>query len=77
MKGLASTSLSSSKTARNRDILVHCGKQCMRTVVDMIRMLPEDYQNAISVYDDLCSSIACHWGPNAFGFIYVKGNDVV
>ena len=52
-------------------------KQCMRTVVDMIRMLPEDYQNAISVYDDLCSSIACHWGPNAFGFIYVNGIDVV
>ena len=52
-------------------------KQCKRTVVDMIRMLPEDYQNAISVYDDLCSSIACHWGPNAFGFIYVKGIDVV
>ena len=46
-------------------------------VDDMIRMLPEDYQNAISVYDDLCSSIACHWGPNAFGFIYVKGIDVV
>ena len=25
MEGLASTSLSSSKTARSRDILVHCG----------------------------------------------------
>ncbi len=46
-------------------------------VDNMIQMLPEDYKNAISVYDDLCSSIACHWGPNAFGFIYVKGIDVV
>lgn len=42
-------------------------------VDDMIQMLPEEYKERISVYDDLCSSIACHWGPNAFGFIYVKG----
>lgn len=43
-------------------------------VDDLIQILPDDYKNAISVYDDLCSSIACHWGPNAFGFIYVKEN---
>ena len=42
-------------------------------VDDMVMMLPEEYKEQISVYDDLCSSIACHWGPNAFGFIYVKG----
>ena len=42
-------------------------------VDSLIEMLPDDYKGAISVYDDLCSSIACHWGPNAFGFIYVKG----
>ena len=42
-------------------------------VDDMIKLLPDDYKEAISVYDDLCLSIACHWGPNAFGFIYVKG----
>ena len=35
--------------------------------------LPDGYKNEVKVYDDLCSSIACHWGPNAFGFIYVKG----
>ena len=40
---------------------------------DVIEMLPDEYKKEISVYDDLCSSIACHWGPNAFGFIYVKG----
>ena len=42
-------------------------------VDSLIEMLPEDYKSSITVYDDLCSSIACHWGPNAFGFIYVKG----
>ena len=42
-------------------------------VDEIIQMLPDEYKNAVSVYDDLCSSIACHWGPNAFGFIYVKG----
>ena len=42
-------------------------------VDSLIEMLPDEYKNEITVYDDLCSSIACHWGPNAFGFIYVKG----
>ena len=42
-------------------------------VDNLIQGLPEIYQKQIFVYDDLCSSIACHWGPNAFGFIYVKG----
>lgn len=42
-------------------------------IEDVIQMLSEEYKGAISVYDDLCHSIACHWGPNAYGFIYVKG----
>ena len=42
-------------------------------IEDVIQMLPEEYKDAASVYDDLCHSIACHWGPNAYGFIYVKG----
>lgn len=41
-------------------------------VDEVVDMLPDAYKNAVSVYDDLCSSIACHWGPNAFGLIYVK-----
>lgn len=45
-----------------------------KNVDEIISMLPTDYKDCISVYDDLCLSIACHWGPNAFGFIYVKGN---
>lgn len=44
-----------------------------KNVDEIISMLPSDYKESISVYDDLCLSIACHWGPNAFGFIYVKG----
>lgn len=42
-------------------------------IEDVIQTLPDDYKGAISVYDDLCHSIACHWGPNAYGFIFVKG----
>lgn len=42
---------------------------------DTVRLLPDEYKEAITVYDDLCSSIACHWGPNAFGFIYVKAQE--
>lgn len=42
-------------------------------IEDVIQMLSEEYKDAVSVYDDLCHSIACHWGPNAYGFIYVKG----
>ena len=30
-------------------------------VDDLIQMLPEEYKMEIDVYDDLCSSIACHW----------------
>ena len=43
-------------------------------IEDVIQMLPQEYKEAVTVYDDLCHSIACHWGPNAYGFIYVKSN---
>ncbi len=39
----------------------------------VISMSPEDIQAMVKVYDNLIPSIACHWGPNAFGYIYVKG----
>lgn len=42
-------------------------------IEDVVQTLPQEYKEAISVYDDLCHSIACHWGPNAYGFIFVKG----
>ena len=41
-------------------------------IEEVVAMAEPEYQNAISVYDNLTPSIACHWGPNAFGFIYVK-----
>ena len=41
-------------------------------VDDMLHMLSTKHQAMVNGYDDLCSSIACHWGPNAFGIVYVK-----
>ena len=38
----------------------------------VIQMSPVEIQQMVNVYDNLIPSIACHWGPNAFGYIYVK-----
>lgn len=44
-----------------------------RENVDMlIEMADEDIRANVKVYDNLIPSIACHWGPEAFGFIFVK-----
>lgn len=37
----------------------------------LISMTDEKY-HANMLFDDLDPVIACHWGPNAFGFIYVE-----
>lgn len=42
-------------------------------VDQVIAMSPPELQQMVKVYDNLIPSIACHWGPNAFGYIYVKG----
>ena len=42
-------------------------------VDQVIAMSPAEVQAMVKVYDNLIPSIACHWGPNAFGYIYVKG----
>ena len=42
-------------------------------VDQVIGMSPTEVQAMVKVYDNLIPSIACHWGPNAFGYIYVKG----
>ena len=42
-------------------------------VDQVIQMSPVEIQQMVNVYDNLIPSIACHWGPNAFGYIYVKG----
>lgn len=39
----------------------------------LISMTDEKYHQQMKVYDNLDPAIACHWGPNAFGYIFVKG----
>ena len=43
-----------------------------KNVMDLIEMTDEKYKNQIRVFDDLDPAVACHWGPNAFGFIFVS-----
>lgn len=38
----------------------------------LLKMLDDDKKAAVNATDNLDPAIACHWGPNAFGFIYVK-----
>lgn len=39
---------------------------------DVVEITSTEYKEMIKVYDNLTPSIACHWGPNAFGYIYVR-----
>lgn len=41
----------------------------------LIGMTDEKYHRQMIAYDNLDPAIACHWGPNAFGYIFVAGND--
>lgn len=38
----------------------------------LVDMVGEEYKSSLIDYDNLCPVIACHWGPNAFGFIFVS-----
>ena len=38
---------------------------------DLVAMCDKKFLPQIKVYDDLDPAIACHWGPNAFGLIFV------
>ncbi len=38
---------------------------------DLVAMVDKKYLPQVKVYDDLDPAIACHWGPNAFGLIFV------
>lgn len=38
----------------------------------LISMTDERYKPLMTGYDNLCPVIACHWGPNAFGYIFVS-----
>lgn len=38
----------------------------------LISLTEEKYQKQMIEFDNLDPAIACHWGPNAFGFIFVS-----
>ena len=39
---------------------------------ELIEMTPDKYKPLIRSYDNLDPAIAAHWGPNAFGYIFVS-----
>lgn len=39
---------------------------------ELIKITPEKYHKQMIEFDNLDPVIACHWGPNAFGFIFVQ-----
>ncbi len=43
-----------------------------KNLEDLIAMVDKKYLPQIKVYDNLDPAIACHWGPNAFGLIFVS-----
>ncbi len=38
----------------------------------LIEITADEYKGIMSDYDNLCPVIACHWGPNAFGYIFIS-----
>ena len=38
----------------------------------VIEMAGEEWKPYMRVFDNLDPAIACHWGPGAFGFIFVS-----
>lgn len=38
----------------------------------LIDLVDDKYKSQISEFDNLDPVIACHWGPNAFGFIFIS-----
>ena len=43
-----------------------------KNVLELIDMTDEKFKGQIRVFDDLDPAVACHWGPNAFGYIFVS-----
>ena len=41
-------------------------------VDEMIAKTPAEFQSAMIEKDNLDAAIAAHWGPNAFGYIFVE-----
>lgn len=44
---------------------------------EVIRLTCPESRKLIKIYDNISPSIACHWGPNAFGYIFVKPENFV
>ena len=42
---------------------------------ELISMTDDEYKNVMIEKDNLDPAIACHWGPNAFGYIFVDKNE--
>ena len=43
-----------------------------KNLVDLIKMTDRKFLPCMTHQDNLDPAIACHWGPNAFGFIFVR-----
>ncbi|MGM9972074.1 MAG: DegV family protein [Anaeroplasmataceae bacterium] len=41
-------------------------------VLKLIKNTDPEIASKVYCFDDLTPAIACHWGPNAFGYIFVK-----
>jgi len=42
----------------------------------LINMTDEKYKAQMTEYDDLDPAVACHWGENAFGYIFISKNKI-
>lgn len=45
---------------------------CKNNLIKLIDSTKEKFKKLIKVFDNLDPAIACHWGPNAFGYIFVR-----
>lgn len=43
-----------------------------KNLEDLISLTNEKYKEQMTVYDHLDPAIGCHWGPGAFGYIFVS-----
>lgn len=41
-------------------------------VTELESYLKPKYKENISYYDEIATAVACHWGPNAFGLVFVE-----
>lgn len=49
---------------------------CKDNLDKLVNMTNEKYKKYMIEYDNLDPVIACHWGPNAFGYIFVANQEL-